>query len=104
MKISNKDKVRLKNEKKSLVTQVELKEKESAVANRNRAAAEIGSRKESIKYEKKIQMYQHELKKKETEMFKIKKQMNKILDEKTTFSNSYLEIKNSSNMKKIAKI
>jgi len=59
----------LKKDKKNLVTQVELREKESAVAIRNKAAVEINSRKDSTKFEKKIQMYQHELKKKENEFF-----------------------------------
>lgn len=49
-------------------------------------------------------MYQHELKKQENEIFRIKKQMTKILDEKTTFSNSYMEVKLSTDMKRVAKI
>lgn len=51
----------------------------------------------------KIQLYQHEVKKLETEMSRIKKQMTKILDEKTTFNNSYMELKSAQNMKRIAK-
>lgn len=48
-------------------------------------------------------MYQHEIKKLETELFRIKKQMTKVLDEKTTFSNSYMEIKKSTDLKRVAK-
>jgi pantothenate synthetase len=99
-----KDKLLLKKEKKALVTQVELRDKKTSEALRQKASTEIDSKKDSTKFEKKIQMYQHEIKKQETEIFKIKKQMTKILDDKTTFSNSYMEVKSSSDMKRIAKI
>jgi predicted RNase H-like nuclease (RuvC/YqgF family) len=99
-----KDKLLLKKEKKALVTQVELLDKKTSEALRQKASTEIDSKKDSTKFEKKIQMYQHEIKKQETEIFKIKKQMTKILDDKTTFSNSYMEVKSSSDMKRIAKI
>lgn len=99
-----KEKSQLKKEKKALVTQVEIREKETAQATREKAASDIKIKKDSSKYDKKLQMYQHELKNKETELFRIKKQMTKILDEKTTFSNSYIEVKKSADMKRIAKI
>jgi len=43
-------------------------------------------------------------KKLENELFRIKKQMTKILNEKTSFSNSYMDIKRSENMGHVAQI
>ncbi|CAI2364009.1 unnamed protein product [Moneuplotes crassus] len=99
-----KERAQLKRDKKNLTTQVELQEKEATKALRSKASTEMESKKDISKLTRASQMYQHELKKKENELFRIKKQMTKILDEKTTFSNSYMEIKGSADMKRIAKI